>query len=122
MPKITIVVSYKHRPGSIKELKEWLDGQGAAQLLNGMGRNERYVGVYMMEGDPTYSIQLVTETDDPAVIEELEVMNTEKFQRGQTAMKLMWRFLDQTVPPRVHFTRALNEAAPAADASTRRLG
>jgi hypothetical protein len=122
MPKITIVVSYKHRAGSIKELREWLDGQGATMLANALGRNERYVGVYMIEGDPTYSIQLVTETDDPAVIEELEVVNSEKFQRGQTAMKVMWRFLDQTVPPRIYFTRALHEGTPTADVSTRRLG
>ena len=27
-------------------------------------------------------------------------------------MKLMWRFLDQSVPPRIHFTRPLHEAAP----------
>jgi hypothetical protein len=29
-------------------------------------------------------------------------------------MKIMWRFLDQEVPPRVHLIRPLHEAAPAA--------
>ena len=39
------------------------------------------------------------------------MLNTDKFTRGQMAMKVMWRFLDQTVPPRVIFTRALHEGS-----------
>ena len=113
MPTIRIVVSYKHRPGLIKEFREWLEGQGATMLSSACGTNERYLGVYMVEGDPTYSIELHTETTDPDVLDELDVLNSPKFSRGQTAQKLMWRFLDQTIPPRVHFTRPLHEVAPS---------
>lgn len=112
MPTIQIVMSYKHRPGTIKEFQEWLAGQGAAMLSASCGSNERYMGVYMVEGDPTYTIELHTETTDPAVLEEFDALNSEKFTRGQTAMKIMWRFLDQSVPPRIHLSRALHEAAP----------
>src|SRR3954469_5864743 len=115
VPRIGIVVSYKHRPGTLKEFQEWLAGPGAEMIAKACARDERYLGVYMIEGDPTYSIELRTETEDPSVIDELEVMNTEKLQRGQTAMKLMWRFLDQSVPARIHFTRALHEGVPLAD-------
>ncbi|HMA37640.1 MAG TPA: hypothetical protein VKY74_24515 [Chloroflexia bacterium] len=112
MAKIGIIISYKHRPGLVKEFREWLAGNGAAMLASACGSNERYIGVYLMEGDPTYSIQLHTETSDPAVLEEFDVVNSEKFTRGQTAMKIMWRFLDQSVPPRVQLIRPLHEAAP----------
>ena len=112
MPRIGVIVSYKHRPGMLKELQEWLKGQGPAMLAAACGANERYIGVYMIEGDPTYSIQVHTETTDPSVLEDLELLNSTKFTRGQTALKLMWRFLDQSVPPRVHFIRPLHEAPP----------
>ncbi len=112
MPTIEVVVSYRHRPGTIKEFREWLAGPGKAMLAAALGTHERYVGVYMIEGDPTYSIELRTATSDPDVLEELELLNTDKFTRGETAMKLMWRFLDQSIPPRVHFARALHEASP----------
>jgi len=114
MPKIRVVTSYKHRPGMVKEFREWLASQGATMLAASCGPNERYLGVYMMEGDPTYSIQLHTETSDPAVLEELDQVNTPRFTRGQTAMKIMWRFVDQSVPPRVSLIRPLHEAAPVA--------
>ena len=112
MARIGIVVSYKHRPGTVKEFQEWLAGQGAALLRAACGVNEQYIGVYMIEGDPTYTIQLHTATSDPDVLKEFDVVNSEKFTRGQTAMKIMWRFLDQEVPPRVHLIRPLHEAAP----------
>ncbi|HUS17698.1 MAG TPA: hypothetical protein VM536_22105 [Chloroflexia bacterium] len=112
MPTIGIVMSYKHRPGSLKEFQEWLGGQGAAMLAAACGSAEQYIGVYMVEGDPTYSIELRTETTDPDVLEEFDALNTDKFTRGQTAMKIMWRFLDQSVPPRIHLTRSLHEAVP----------
>jgi hypothetical protein len=60
MPRIGIIVSYKHRPGMLKELQEWLKGQGPAMLAAACGANERYIGVYMIEGDPTYSIQVLS--------------------------------------------------------------
>jgi hypothetical protein len=112
MPPIRIIISYKHRPGAIKELRESLNGGGAALLSAAYSRTEHYVGVYLVEGDPTYSIELHTETQDPAVLEELNLLNSEQFTRGQTAMKIMWRFLDQTAPPRVRLMRPLHEAAP----------
>jgi len=112
MARIGIIISYKHRPGTIKDFKEWLAGQGGTLLAATCGVNERLVGVSMIEGDPTYSIQLHTETSDPAVLEEFDVLNSEKFTRGQTAMNIMWRFLDQSVPPRVHLISSLYEAAP----------
>ena len=113
MPTIGIVVSFKHRPGTIRDLQEWLAGQGAVMLAGTCGPKERYVGMFMIEGDPTYTLEMRSETRDPDVLDELDLLNTEKLTRGQTAMKLMWRFLDQSVPPRVHFTRSLHEAAPA---------
>lgn len=112
MPKIQIVVSYKHQVGKLKELQEWLANSGAAMLASTWGSKESYVGVYMIEGDPTYSIEVRTETDDPNVIEELDKLNTEGFNRGKTAQTLMIRFIDQSVPPRIHFSRPLHEAAP----------
>src|SRR5690242_8644689 len=98
MPTIEIVVSYKHQAGKLKEFQEWLQTSGHAMLSSTWGSKERYVGVYMIEGDPTYSIELRTATDDPKVIEELDKLNTEGFNRGKTAQTLMMRFLDMSVP------------------------
>ena len=79
-------------------------------IASACGPNERYIGIYMVEGDPSYTIELHTETDDPKVIEELDKLNTEQFDRGQTPLRILWRFLDPSFPPRVRFSRPLHEA------------
>ena len=112
MAAIRIITSYRHKVGKLKDLKAWLAVSGHTMLAASCGPHERYVGVYMIEGDPSYTIEVHTLTDDPGVIEDLDQLNTPQFERGQTAMRLMWRFLDPTFPPRVRYARALHEAAP----------
>ena len=68
MPVIGVAVSYKHRPGTVREFREWC-AAGRGHAGHNLGPKERYVGVYMIEGDPTYSLELRTETSDPAVLE-----------------------------------------------------
>jgi hypothetical protein len=107
---IRIITSFRHKTGRLKDLKQWLDTAGDQMLVTACGPNERYIGIYMVEGDPSYTIELHTETNDPQIIEELDKLNTDKFERGQTPMRIMWRFLDTSYPPRVRFTRPLHEA------------
>lgn len=107
---ITIIVGYRHRTGKLKEMRDWLSGGGYQMIASSIGSGEKYVGFYLIEGDPTYTIELHTTTSNPGVVEELEQLNTERFTRGQTVMKLLWRFVDQTVPPRVRFMREIHEA------------
>ena len=68
-------------------------------IASACGPNERYIGIYMVEGDPSYTIELHTETNDPKVIEELDRLNTEQFERGQTPLRILWRFLDPASRP-----------------------
>ena len=112
MATIRIITSYRHKVGKLKELKQWLANSGDGLIASSCGPNERYIGIYMVEGDPSYTIELHTETADPRVIEDLDQLNTEKFERGQTPMRLMWRFLDTAYPPRVRYTRPLHEPKP----------
>jgi hypothetical protein len=107
---IRIITSYRHKTGKLKDLKQWLEGAGDSMIAAACGPNERYIGIYMVEGDPSYTIELHTETSDPEIIRELDRLNTEDFQRGQTPLRIMWRFLDPTFPPRVRFMRPLHES------------
>ncbi len=78
MPTIGIVVSFKHRPGTIRDLQEWLAGQGATMLASTCGPKEHYLGMFMIEGDPTYTLEMRSETTDPDVLDELDLLNSEK--------------------------------------------
>ena len=99
MTRIRIITSYRHKVGKLKELKQWLDTAGDQMIASACGPNERYIGIYMVEGDPSYTIELHTETEDPKVIEELDKLNTEQFDRGQTPLRILWRYLDPSLPP-----------------------
>jgi hypothetical protein len=110
MTRIRIITSYRHKVGKLKELKQWLDTAGDQMIASACGPNERYIGIYMVEGDPSYTIELHTETEDPKVIEELDKLNTEQFDRGQTPLRILWRYLDPSFPPRVRFSRPLHES------------
>lgn len=106
---ITIIVAFRHQTGKLKDLRDWLNNGNYQMIASTLGMREKYLGFYLIEGDPTYTIELHSATTNPNIIEELDNLNTENFTRGQTVMKLLWRYVDQTVPPRIRYQRAIHE-------------